>query len=479
MPRQRRSPLVLAILAATVPALALVGLVSAGLTWNRVRTFHDHELCVMNPVRWRARCETAWNHGWGRDRELLLRAYRRQEMSLRTTPETYWKSGEPRTTQALWSSLESTMPREATLLGARTFRDGDVTSNRGRAVGVAEATENFAVACENGNLASCAEADATKAERTGAAVDAKARPAFEAACTSGYARGCTLEGLREFDALGLDWLELPKPGEPPRAGRSEEHAAATWLEQGCKLGDPEACDELASVGERIAVADAAASLRTKARANAERRCDEADPEACAFAGWMDFDRNGPDEIARTLRAFVRGCAGGHPSACFGWARLYERGRGVAAHPRRSRVLAQIARDAGHMHAAWWLEERGYRGFSRYKFPHERDFYTEIYSVLGPAMNDAALCAVQVDASGRVVPAASCMKAATSLAAPRGRRLFWREAVELFREDCRDQQDTAACSMQLALLNARPGAAQETREAIDAAATSLTGAARPR
>ena len=47
MPRQRRSPLVLAILAATVPALALVGLVSAGLTWNRVRTFHDHELCVI------------------------------------------------------------------------------------------------------------------------------------------------------------------------------------------------------------------------------------------------------------------------------------------------------------------------------------------------------------------------------------------------------------------------------------------------
>jgi hypothetical protein len=195
MSRSRRPLIVGILLALVLPVLALVGLVLVGLVFRRARTVHHHVLCSFDPVRWRGRCERAWQHGWSGDAERVFIGYRKQEMTRRTTPAAYWKSGEPRFDRWALGALATAAPGGASMPVLRTLRDGDVSDWHGRALPLSNVMEAFGALCERGDDAACAEGVATRAERTGERLSA-------AQVGSHYVRACD-GGSDALAALGF------------------------------------------------------------------------------------------------------------------------------------------------------------------------------------------------------------------------------------------------------------------------------------
>jgi TPR repeat protein len=154
-------------------------------------------------------------------------------------------------------------------------------------------------------------------------------------------------GLREVQcASKQDCFEKAKACE--KGIPKDYETAALFYEQACDKGASTACLRLA---ELLSVGIVLARDEKRALTLRERACTHGDPQGCDEAASMyhagSRERGAiPRDYAKAAWFFEKGCAGGAGASCHMLAYMYRSGKGVRRDRGRATALQKRAKDLG-------------------------------------------------------------------------------------------------------------------------------------
>jgi uncharacterized protein len=199
----------------------------------------------------------------------------------------------------------------------------------GTAKNETQAVQTFSVFCANGVVAACARLGLSMWEGTAERADQlRGQVLLERSCRAKDPLGCTMLGVSY--AQGGQHLTR----DPVRA--------AAYYREGCELGEPTACLNLAKSYE---TGDGVVTSTPRALAFEQRACDAGHASACNGLADKYFHGSGaPPDKLHGLRLHERACELGEVRGCLGAGMAYRDANGMAADLGRARELFENACD---------------------------------------------------------------------------------------------------------------------------------------